>query len=115
VAAWDLFESELRRRDMEFRVDSVGRYEISLRQRRLLVSLDNLGRDLVGDDQDVDRVAEFLDQVVATIESRPITSDGLYWCLEPNDYANSAAYRVAVSLQIDRILVNISDDGSLIR
>lgn len=106
--------SELRRREIEFRVDAVGRYEIALRRQRLLVSLDNLDRDLVGDDGDPQRVAWLLDQVVASIEPRAITSERLYWCLELSVYADVADYAVVVSPQIDRVLVNVSEDGSLI-
>jgi hypothetical protein len=110
-----LFESELRRRGLTFAVDrESGRYEITVSGTRLLVSVDNLGRRLHGDARDAERVSGFVDSLVAAGEPHSITSAGLYWCLEPNDYSNQAAYRVAVSPQVDRVLVNVAEDESLI-
>lgn len=113
MAVSELFEVELRRRGISFQSDGSGGYEISLQERRFRVSLDNLARDVVGDNRDAERVAFFVDQVVAASEPRLVTSNRLYWYLETNDYADEPAYRTAISPRVDRVLVHAKDDDSL--
>lgn len=108
----ELFESELRRRGMGFRRDESGGYQVWCENQSVLVSVDNLGRDLVGDDTDVQRVAFFVDQIVASVEPRTVTPDQLYWCLEPNGYEHATDYRSVVSPEVDRVLTAVNGDGS---
>jgi uncharacterized protein YtpQ (UPF0354 family) len=110
------FEDELRRRGFSFSVDAEsGRHAIEIGGGRMLVSLDNLQRDVAGDD-DVERVARFVDAVVASAgaSEAALSADQLYWCLEPSDYEERADYRVAMSDCVDRVLVHLSSDGRLV-
>lgn len=116
VSARDLFEAELARRGMGFTSGRwPGRYEIRAGGRQVLVSLDNLARQLTGGDQDAERVAWFTDQVLAATTPAGLTADGLYWLLEPSDYAEKAEHWAAVSPQLDRVLAHVSEDGAVIR
>lgn len=110
------FEDELRRRGFAFSVDAEsGRHAVEVGGGRLLVSLENLQRD-VASDGDVGRVARFVDAVVASAGEfdTTVSADQLYWCLEPNDYKELADYRVAISDRVDRVLVHLSGDGRLV-
>lgn len=111
-----LFEAELRRRDVSFRhrVED-GRYEVSLSTGALLVSLENLARELRGDGGDVSRVAYFTDAVLATGRDRPVAHERLFWCLEASHLAEVAPYRVSVSRRTDRVLADYAGDASRIR
>jgi hypothetical protein len=82
---------------------------------RMLVSLDNLDRQLAGDGADAERVSFFADQLLAVPQMPPVTAAGLYWFAEPNDYLVAAEIRARVSPQLDRVLVHVSGDGGLIR
>jgi hypothetical protein len=116
VDARELFEAELARRGLRHADDDAsGRFVVWVSGQRLPVSLDNLGRQLAGDDGDARRVAWFTDQVLATAAPAVLSADGLYWHLEPNDYQDAAEYRAAVTLKLDRVLVHADPGGELIR
>jgi hypothetical protein len=114
--ASSLFEAELRRRDLSFRhrVES-GRYEVSLSTGAVLVSLENLARELRGDGGDVGRVAYFTDAVLATGGDHQVAHERLFWCLEANHLAEVAPYRDSVSRRTDRVLADYAGDASWIR
>ena len=86
-----------------------------MRGAKLAVSLDNLAGQLTGDNGDAERVAWFTDQVIGAAGPAALTADGLYWCLEPNDYRDMPDYRAAVSSRLDRVLVHADRDAALIR
>src|SRR5690349_7722835 len=111
-----LFENELRLRGFPFSIDAEsGRHAVEIGGGRMLISLDNLQRDVAGD-SDAGRVARFVDAIVASSSASetPLSADQLYWCLEPSDYAERADYRVAMSNRVDRVLVHLSSDGRLV-
>lgn len=111
-----LFEAELRQRGVAFRhARQDGRYEVSASTGPVLVSLDNLSRQLRGDDGDVGQVAHFTDVVMGAVDSDVVSPDRLFWSLEPNDFAESAPHRVAVSRRTDRVLTDYAADASWLR
>lgn len=110
------FEDELRRRGFAFSVDAEsGRHAVEIGGGTMLVSLENLERD-VASDRDVGRIARFVDAVVdaAGASEAALSADQLYWCLEPSDYEQRADYRVTMSDCVDRVLIHLSADGRLI-
>ena len=112
----ELFEDELRRRGLTFSIDpQSGRHELEIGGGQMLVSLDNLQRD-VGRDGDAGRVSRFVDAVVASSgeSDNSLSADQLYWSLEPSDYEERADFRVAMSDRVDRVLVCVSADRRLI-
>ncbi len=112
-----LFEDELRRRGLAFSIDAKsGRYAVEVGDAQMLISLENLQRD-VAKDGDTGRVSWFVDSIVASLSAAESTLsvDRLYWCLEPSDYKEKADFRVALSDRVDRVLVQLSADGRLIR
>jgi hypothetical protein len=113
----ELFEAELRRRGLSFTIDeATGRHVIQAADWRLLVSLDNLQKE-VRKDYDIKRVSRFVDAIIATSTPLDIalSSERLFWCLDRNDYTESADYRIAISDCVDRVLVEPSHDARLIR
>lgn len=111
-----LFEDELQRRGISFTIDAEsGRHVVEVGGGRMLVSLDNLQRDVAGDG-DLGRVSWFVDSVVASsgVSEAALSAEQLYWCLEPSDYEERAGFRVAVSDRVDRVLVHLSPDGRLV-
>ena len=61
-----LFEDELRRRGFLFSIDTEsGRHAVEVGDAQMLVSLDNLRHDLLGDG-DTGRVSRFVDAIVAS-------------------------------------------------
>ncbi len=84
--ARELFQAELARRGVPSTVAGDGRWMVSVGGMKLLVSLDNLDRQLAGGGADAERVAAFTGQVLAAAQLTPITTAGLYWFPEPNDY-----------------------------
>ena len=112
MAAADLFEAELRARSIDFRVDNSGRFE--LLDRSLVVSLDNLSRELTGDDRDGERVSEFVDLVLLASERSILTPNQLVPCLEPNDYTDRPPFASPVSPRLDRVLTAVLQDGALL-
>jgi len=59
----------------------------------MLVSLDNLQRDVAGDG-DTGRVSRFVDAIVASAGAfdTAMSAERLYWSLEPSDYQERADY-----------------------
>lgn len=111
-----LFEDELRRRAFAFTIDpQSGRHAVKIGDWSTFVSLENLERDFASD-RDEGRISRFVDAIIAsTGASRSAPSaEGLYWCLEPNDYAEKADFRVVMSDQVDRVLVHLSADSRLV-
>lgn len=112
--ARELFEGELRKRGLPFGIDSEsGRHAVKIGDGRVLVSLDNLERDLASDG-DVGRVSRFVDMVVASASEDELSPEQFYWCLEPNDYAEKPDFRVTISDRVDRALVHLSSDNRLV-
>lgn len=116
VQARQAFEQELGKRGLHFTIDEAsGRYRLSIEGTDLLVSIDNLQRDLAADG-DLSRVSRFVDTVVTTkvTETTPVDPARLFWCIEPNDHVEKADYRKAVSDRVDRVLVLVSADNTRI-
>ncbi len=112
-----LFEAELTRRGIGFvPEEGTARYEIKSGDQEYYVSIENLQRAYEANQDDAE-IIEFVDAVVDQIagNAEPITAEGLYWTLEPSDYAQAAHFRVAVSERVDRVLAHLSQKGSLIR
>jgi hypothetical protein len=79
VDAGELFEAELARRRLQHASDAgSGRCVVWAGGVKLVVSLDNLARQLTGDDGDADRVAWFTDRVIGAAGPAALTPDGLY-------------------------------------
>jgi hypothetical protein len=111
-----LFEQELKRRGVEFSVDpESGRHSLSINGMHILVSLENLNRSLAQGD-DVECVARFVETVVETGSNTiaDLSSQQLYWAMEPNDYEEPADFRVSLSRRVDRVLVHKSPDDRAI-
>lgn len=111
-----LFEGELRKRHVPFSIDpESGRHAIEANGGRLLVSLDNLHRE-VARDGDTGRVVRFVDIVLASsgVADDSLSADRLYWCLEPCDHVDKADFRVALSDRVDRVLTHLSAEGRMI-
>lgn len=107
-----LFEDELRQRGFRFSIDAEsGRHAVEIGGAQVLISLDNLERDVAADG-DTGRVSRFVDVAVASAgaSGAALSADQLYWCLEPNDYVERADYRVGMSDRVDRVLVHLSSD-----
>lgn len=109
----NLFESELQRRGIRFKIDSESeRYSLEVEGNKFLVSLNNLKRD-VKIDNNYDRIPRFIDSILISSDIK-LSSDQMYWSLEPNDYKESATYRVPISDLVDRVLVHLSTDHRVI-
>jgi hypothetical protein len=107
------FEAELAARGLRHAVDvSSGRCVIWVHGARLMVSLDNLARQLTGTEHDREQISWFTDQVLAAAQPASLTAEGLSWCLEPSHYQESAEYRAAVSPRLDRVLVHADAAGA---
>jgi hypothetical protein len=105
-------EAELAARGLRYAVDvSSGRCVIWVHGARLMVSLDNLVRQLTGTEHDREQISWFIDQVLAAAQPASLTAEGLSWCLEPSHYQESAEYRAAVSPRLDRVLVHRAGPG----
>jgi len=110
------FEDELRRRGLRFSIDEdTGRYVVEVGGGQVLVSLDNLDRDLARDG-DAGRISRFVDAIIASVgtSDEGLSGDQLYWCLEPSNYEERADYRVALSDRVDRVLVRLARDQRFI-
>ena len=110
------FEHELRKRNVRFAVDQgTGRYRLQVDGTELLVSTENLERDVTGDG-DLTRVSRFVDTVLTTTvtDERSFDPKRIFWCFEPNDYVEKADYRKPVSDRVDRVLVLLSVDNARI-
>lgn len=111
-----LFEAELNRRGIGFSIDpKCGRHLLENDGGELRVSLENITRELGGED-DEQRMARFVDQVIAPLgeEKRHWHADRLYWALEPNDYENQPDYSEPIGDQVDRVLVHYDEEAGLI-
>jgi hypothetical protein len=111
-----LFEDELHQRGLPFCIDAeTGRYAVEIDGERMLVSLENLQRD-VAMDGDPGRISRFIDAIASSpLDTEgALSADQIYWCLEPNDYEQSADFRVELSDRVDRVLVHLSSDSRLI-
>jgi len=111
-----LFEDELRHRGLTFSIDAdSGLHAIETIKGRMLVSLDNLERGFASD-ADVERISDFVDAILdsASRSDDALDVNQLYWILEPNDYIEPPPYRVSISRQVDRVLVILSSDGTLV-
>ena len=112
----EIFEAELRRRGLAYSIDvESGRHEIEVGEARILVSLENLERE-VALDGDESRVHCFVDAVQASAKPQKvsISREGLYWCLERSDHAVPAEIRSPVSKQLDGVLCHWSEKSNLI-
>lgn len=110
------FERELTERGVSFEIDpESGRHLVAAGGGQLKISLENLERELV-DGVDAERVSRFVDTILASADStdREYAAERLYWTLEPNDYQEKADYCVAVSDVVDRVLVHLSECGTMI-
>lgn len=111
-----LFEDELQRRGLPFSIDAEsGRHAVEVGDLQMLISLDNLQRD-VAQDGDTGRVTRFVDAIVASssVSESTLSEEQIYWCLEPSDSAERADFRVELSGRVDRVLVHLSSDGRLV-
>jgi hypothetical protein len=111
-----LFEEQPVNRGLTFSVDAEsGRYAVEVNGSQMLVSLENLKRDMERDGE-VERVARFVDSIVASsdITERASSADQLYWCLEPNEYVEKADFRAPVRDRVDRVLVHLSSGSRLV-
>jgi hypothetical protein len=115
VGARELFGAELARRGARWSAADDGRWMISVGSVQILVSLDNLDRQLAVDGAEGEAVEAFTTRVLAAAELPPVTADRLYWFAEPNDYNVLAEIRAPVSPRLDRVLVHVTGDGGLIR
>src|SRR5258708_27133183 len=92
----ELFEAELARRGLRHAADvRSGRCVVWVRGAKLAVSLDNLARQLTGDEGDAERVAWFTDQVIAAAGPPALTAHGPYLCLEPDQYPGKPPHPAA--------------------
>lgn len=110
------FESELQRRKLPFTIDSdSGRHALSIDGGRMLVSLENLEREVAADG-DAGRIARFIDSIEASagLDRQTIDTTRLYWCLEPNDHVDKPEIRSELSNEVDRILCHWSPGPGLI-
>lgn len=110
------FERELTERGFSFDVDpDSGCYLLTVNESEVKISLDNLERELA-DGVDADRVSRFLDTMLASVDTTDsdYAAERLYWSLEPNDYEEKADYCEVVSRAADRVLVHLSDCGTMI-
>jgi hypothetical protein len=114
ASARELFEAELRRRGISFSIDGESqRHCVQGPEGELLVSLDNLERDLAYD-RDEGRVARFVDVVLAPnrFETALLSLDQIFWGMEPADHVEKADFRVALSDRVERVLQHLSRDQS---
>src|SRR5258708_32385777 len=78
----ELFEAELARRGLQHAADvRSGRCVVWVRGAKLAVSLDNLARQLTGDEGDAERGAWFTDQGIAAAGPAALAAAGVVrWC-----------------------------------
>lgn len=90
---------------------SNGRLVIDEEHARTVVNIEKLEGVFAGD-SNRQRVARFVEITLASslVLAGPIRAERLYWNLERNDCEIPAAFRVALSDRIDRVLVYLSED-----
>jgi len=107
-----LFEQELTRRGVSFRLDDETHlYRIEHHGGNLLVSLDNLAR-AYHRDPDESRITTFVDVVLGNrFENRPWpeAQSSILFALEPSDHVDPSELRIPISKQVDRVPVYVSD------
>jgi hypothetical protein len=112
----DLFEEELRRREIAFQRDPIsGRYSIQIFGRTLRISLDNLERGY-RDDGDAGQIITFVDAVLSTPaqqKSWPDCRDSVYFALE-SELAEAGLYRDLLTDRLNRVLVSFNTDKNLL-
>jgi hypothetical protein len=105
-----IFEQELERRGVAFRIDDGPlHYVVQHQGRDLFVSLDNLTREYERDPDDA-HVSRFVDVVLSAEFSPPSWEQArtsILFCLEPSDYAEPPPFRTPLSKRVDRVLVYI--------
>ena len=110
-----IFEQELTRRSVSFRLDNEShRYCIEHQGGKLLVSLDNLAR-AYNRDRDASRIAFFVDLVLGNrFENRPWpeAQASILFALEPSDHVEPSDLRTPLSKQVDRVPVVYVSDAS---
>jgi hypothetical protein len=112
----DLFERELRNRGLTYSLDAEsGRHAVAIGETSMLISLDNLQRD-VNSDSDVGRVCRFVDAIELTASNtgEEYSAKGLFWTIENNDYEPKADFYSPLSDRLDRVLIHESEDGRLL-
>lgn len=110
------FEDEVTSRGLLFTIDGEsGRHVVMIGGGRMLISLDNLERD-VARDGDKGRISRFVDAIQESSKTseEPLSAQQLFWCLEPSDYDVPPDFRKPLSDQVDRVLVHLSPSGSLV-
>jgi hypothetical protein len=110
------FEAELFRRGLSFEIDSEsGRYHIATSTGQMMISIENLLKDLRSDG-DLGRIPRFVDAILAgnSPTDSEVCLEDLFWCLEPNDYVEKADFRVEISKCVDRVLIHLAPDRSLL-
>jgi len=111
-----LFEDELRQRGFPFTIDpESGRHAIEIEGARVLVSLENLQRDVLSDG-DSGHISRFIDAIISSsdLPGREMSTERLYWSFESNDYKERGDFRVSMSDRVDRVLIHLSSDGRMI-
>jgi hypothetical protein len=115
--AAELFEAELRQRGVAFAVMLDGRYELQVNGGVLLVSLDNVSRDLERDG-DPRRVARFTETVLGVFEPLPPWDEArgrIYWAAERSCSELDDSLHESVTDTVARVLVLTSIDEGRIR
>lgn len=109
------FEAELRRRGVAFAFDAEAvAYRIEADGWQLTVSLDNLERRVALGEAD-DAVAQFVTAVLSAVRKQEaISAEQLYWSLEAGNQQGAEGIRVPVSDLVDRVLVHVSSNPSLL-
>ena len=101
-----LFEQELHRRGLSFRIDpESGRYVVPWDGLNLHIALDNLERTLT-ESHDESCVTEFADVVFKPREvlSWQTASESVFELLESNDHPEAPPFRSSISQRLDRVL-----------
>jgi hypothetical protein len=109
-----LFEQELRRRGLSFRLDpESGRYVVPWDGLNLHIALDNLERTLA-ESHDESCVVEFADVVFKPREvlSWQTASASVFELLELNDHQEAPPFRSPISNRLDRMLALWQGGGS---
>jgi hypothetical protein len=115
MPASELFETELRRRRVEFARADDGRYRLQVAGGELLVSLDNLERDF-DRDGDPGAVVFFVDRVLGAraLPDANAAREQIFWSAERFDNDFGDCIHEAVSQTVVRVLVVTNAEHSLI-
>jgi hypothetical protein len=103
-----LFEQELTRRGVPFRIESeTERYVIEHRGLRLFVSLENVSREFARDG-DAGHVTKFVDSVLnpsSECRTWEEVRKSILFCFEPTDHVDRPEFRTSISDRVDRVPV----------